>query len=504
VAQQCQAPRAAGTMDPLRQRPYGDVQGSLTTEKLWIRGFINETYLWYKDVVPQDPAIFTLGATAPYVNPADNRASTLTLASSRDVVDTYFNSQRSLQFTATGRPKDQFHFTYATDEWVALSTAGTSLGFGFEVAMLASHRPRDVRIAYVEPGSPASANGLGRGAKFLSVNGVDVANGAPDPLNEGLFSPAPGKSYSFEVLDQGASTSRTVTMVAKTVTSTPVQNVRTLPAPYGKVGYLQFNDHIGTAEAQLIAAVNQLNASNNGTGISDLVLDLRYNGGGLLAIASELAYMLAGPAATNGKVFEKYTFNDKNPFNVSAAQSATPFISQAQGFSTAIGQSLPNLGLRRVFVLTGSGTCSASEAVINGLAGVGVDVILIGDATCGKPYGFYPQDNCSVTYFAIQLQGVNQLGFGDYADGFVPGGTGSPANQLKGCSVADDFTKPLGDVAEARLAAALQYRDSASCPPVKAVSLQRSPAAVSDDPGLAGRSALRQNRFLLPADRSTR
>ena len=58
-------------------------------------------------------------------------------------------------------------------------------------------------------------------------------------------------------------------------------------------------------------------------------------------------------------------------------------------------------------VLTGPDTCSASESVINGLRGVDVEVNLIGGPTCGKPYGFYPQDNCGTTYFAIQFQGVN-------------------------------------------------------------------------------------------------
>jgi hypothetical protein len=88
---------------------------------------------------------------------------------------------------------------------------------------------------------------------------------------------------------------------------------------------------------------------------------------------------------------------------------------------------------------------------------VDVQVIQIGETTCGKPYGFVPQDNCGTTFFAIQFQGVNNKGFGDYADGFVPGGV------FKGCTVADDFTHALGDPAEARVAAALAYRASANC-----------------------------------------
>ena len=122
-------------------------------------------------------------------------------------------------------------------------------------------------------------------------------------------------------------------------------------------------------------------------------------------------------------------------------------------YTTTAGDPLPQLGLSRVTVLAGPDTCSASESVVNGLRGVGITVNLVGAGTCGKPYGFFPQDNCGTTYFAIQFQGVNQQGFGDYGDGFAPT-----------CAVADDFDHALGDPAEARLAAALTLRSTGACP----------------------------------------
>ena len=498
VAGQCAAPRSAGAINPLTGQPYGDVQGSLTTEKSWIRAFVNETYLWYQEVPFVDPAKYVIGAVVPYIYPSSNGQTSVLLQSNVDVADAYFNSQRSLAVTASGKPKDRFHFTYPTDEWVALSTAGNSVGFGFQVALLASSRPRLAVVAYSDPGTPAALNNLKRGAKFISINGVDVATGNVEVVNEGLFSPLANKTYTYQVLDQGSSTTRTFSMTAVTVTSTPVQNVRTLPAPYSSVGYLQFNDHLATSEGQLIAAVNQLKAANGGAGITDLVLDIRYNGGGLLDIASEAAYMIAGAAATNGKVFERLGFNDKNPFKLSDPDLITPFYSVSQGFSAPTGQALPQLNLSRVFVLTGAGTCSASEAIMNGLKGAGVEVIQIGGTTCGKPYGFVPQENCSVTYFTVQFKGINNAGFGDYADGFVPGGSGSSANNLAGCVVADDFSKPLGDINEARLAAALRYRTSGSCGGA-AGSGPASPAAtVALAEPVLGRSFGRENRIYRP------
>ena len=142
-----------------------------------------------------------------------------------------------------------------------------------------------------------------------------------------------------------------------------------------------------------------------------------------------------------------------------------PFVDVTVGLSAPAGQALPTLDLPRVFVLSGSGTCSASESVINGLRGVNVEVIEIGSTTCGKPYGFYPQDNCGTTYFTIEMKGVNAQGFGDYTDGFSPANTAGTAGvALPGCSVADDLDHDLGDAAEARLGAALAYRAGGTCP----------------------------------------
>ena len=138
-----------------------------------------------------------------------------------------------------------------------------------------------------------------------------------------------------------------------------------------------------------------------------------------------------------------------------------PFLS-----TSSTGQPLPTLNLSRAYVLTGRTTCSASESIINALRGVGVEVIQIGSTTCGKPYGFYPQDNCGTTYFSIQFKGVNASGFGDYTDGFSPGNTpGSAGTLLPGCSVADDFQDELGTIHEERLTAALNHSmGSTTCP----------------------------------------
>jgi carboxyl-terminal processing protease len=466
LAALCASPRHG--IDPATGAAYRDRQGTVADEKAWLRAWTDELYLWYREVPSVDPA--------SYATPLD-----------------YFAVLRTPATTPSGRRKDQFHFALPTADSQAQFQAGAEVGYGVRWEVVASRPPREVRVAYVEPSLPAANVGanLLRGAQVLAVDGVDVVNGGDAAtLNAGLFPSAQGESHTLVVLDAGGVISRPVTLTSAVVTTTPVQNVKLVEGT--TVGYLQFNDHFATAEAELIAAVHQLQAA----GATDLVLDIRYNGGGFLDIASELAFMVAGPAATAGKTFEKIVFNDKYPDRdpVTGNPVVTPFRSAAV---IAVGQALPHLDLPRVFVLTGPGTCSASESIINSLEGVDVQVIQVGAATCGKPYGFYPQDNCGTTYFSIQFQGVNAKGFGDYADGFTPGGSG--AANPPGCLVADDWGRALGDPLEGRLAAALTYRLTQTCPPA-AVALARGRAALrtaaATDGAAVERPPWRENRIL--------
>jgi len=434
---QCQNPRSG--IDPATNQPFLDVQGTTLDENNFLRSHSDNTYLWYSEIVDQDPGLFNDALV-------------------------YFEQLKTVAVTSSGQPKDKFHFTVPTDEWFQLTQSGISAGYGIAWELISPAPPREIAIAFTEPNSPATILPipLARGARVISIDGVDVQNGADvDTLNAGLFPASVGEMHEFEILDLNSPTTRLVQLTSANITRAPVQNVGSIPTPTGLVGYIQFNTHIATAEGALIDAVNQLNAD----GIVDLVLDVRYNGGGFLYIASELAYMIGGAQQTAGQTFELLQFNDKHPItDPVTGQSLQPI----PFYNTSTGsQSLPvlNLANRRVFVLTGPGTCSASESIINGLRGVDVEVIQIGSTTCGKPYGFYEAPNCGTSYFTIQFRGANAKNFGDYSDGFSPENTAGTAGvPLPGCSVADDFNSQLGDPAEARFAAALQYRDTQTCP----------------------------------------
>lgn len=452
----CATPR---TGSDSQGRPFPDQAGTLAQELFWLRSWSNQTYLWNTEIVDRSPATFS------------DRVA-------------YFDTLKTNATTASGQPKDRFHYSLDTEEYIAQVTSAPAAGYGAEIRVFAATPPRDVRVLYTTPGTPATElhqgrPKLARGGRIAIVDGVDVVNANTaaqvDILNRGLFPRTAGESHVLTVRYDD-NTFDVVTLVSAALVEQPVNRYSVIPTPTGNVGYIlltTFSPY--SSEKALVDAI----ASMKAQGVNDVVLDLRYNGGGLLAIASQLSYMVAGPSRISGHVFERLKFNaaagSTNPVNGSA-NTPTPFYTSGLGFSVTNGAAISTLDLPRVFVLSTSRTCSASESVINGLRGIDVEVIQIGSATCGKPYGFYPDDNCGQTYFTIQFQGVNDKGFGEYPDGFAPSNA-STANavQVNGCAVADDFSRDLGDTSEAMLAAALNYRATGTCPlpPSPGISVAR-------------------------------
>ncbi|WP_375202535.1 S41 family peptidase [Hyphococcus sp.] len=429
--------------------PFPDRAGSTLEENFWLRSWTHETYLWNDEVVDRNPANFS------------------------DPI-TYFNRLRTTATTPSGKDKDDFHFSQPTDEFLRERNSAPVAEYGASLIAYSLTPPRDFRVLYTEAGTPASDTVMGvpnliRGTRILEVDGVDLVNAnsqaAIDTLNDGLFPATAGELHTFVVQDPGAASTRTIMMISENISTPAVNRTAVINTASGDVGYVLINTFSPFASEQDIAdAITDMQSA----GVSDIVLDLRYNGGGLLAISAQLGYMVAGPARTSGKTFERLRFNaDAGGVNpvTGETNNSTPFYSTGLGFSLVSGSALPNLNLGRVFILSTDWTCSASEAVINGLRGIDVEVILIGRTTCGKPYGFYPEDNCGETYYTVQFQGVNQKNFGDYADGFVPmNSSASFGVKLPGCVVDDDLDHELGDQNEEMLAAALQYREFGTCP----------------------------------------
>jgi len=382
---------------------------SVADQKAWLGSYMDDWYFWYGISPRPNPSVYSS-------------------------VDDYFYA---LLYTGTSAsfPADRWSYTQSTEAFERFYGAGQTLGYGVSVAgMEVSGQPsQPLYVRYVESLSGAAGR-VFRGDRVVSINGV-TASALITADDYGVLSPSSAGQQITMVVRDTADVDHTVTLTASVFSLTPVPTSSVVTTTLGgKMGYVVVKDMIDQVNAPLETAFAQFKAA----GISDVVLDLRYNGGGLVSVGGTVASYVAGTRGS-GHTYASLLYNDKraNAYN--------------QSFRFAVPSSAA--GVSRVFVLAGPRTCSASEQVINGLRGIGVTVVAIGDTTCGKPVGFLPESACGTTYSAVNFESVNEDNEGRYFDGFAPT-----------CAVAEDFTSPLGSATEPLLGAARDYADFGSCP----------------------------------------
>lgn len=388
-------------------------------QRAWLRSYLRDAYFW-------NDGLAAANAQA-------------------DSMDAYF---RSMLF----QPLDRYSYTQPVEAYNQFFTDGTRTGYGYTLVWTDAARTV-LRVRSVEPLSPVGRAGLRRGDQILSIDGLSpqviAAGGLPNATTEGV-------ARTFTVLGADGRR-REWTVASATFALSPVTPVQVLtgqgPEGSTRVAYMAFHEFIIASETALDQAFARFNAA----GATELVLDLRYNGGGSVVLARGLGSMVAGPRAED-QAFADIRFNARN--------AADNFIVP---FTTNIGI-LPGpvfTGLRRVVIITSAATASASELLINALRPF-MPVVLVGETTYGKPYGFQSRSECGTTYSAVNFETFNARGEGRYVQGIAPA-----------CEVADDLDHELGDPAEARLAAALHYLRFGSCPgrsSADALALKRPPA----------------------------
>ena len=414
--------------------------GSLTMEKDWIRSFMDESYLWRRDV--------------PYVDASDgfyNHPGTT------DSLSNYFGALLTPAFKSNGRRWDEYSQVVPTEVFDAFMRGGEVPGFGIEWSVASPTSPtvpRNIRVAYVQPGSAADKAGIQRGDVLNGVDQGPVGDHDDEALAQILYPLRidPEHANALHLVSKDGSARRHAQLTSGFMRQA-VPLAKIVAAGGKSVAYLLFQEHNGQAVSGLAEAIAYFDESD----IEELVIDLRFNQGGDLSVASRMAYMIAGSTWTRGNAFARFGRNQPG------SMESMPFYRCSVGRTECPPRAeLPTLRLRKVYVLTQGGTCGATEALINGLRGVDVEVVQIGTATCGRPYATAPVQNCGHTYLPIDQVISNEKGFSGYGDGFVPGGTG--ANGLPGCRVVDDLAHELGDPKEALLAAALHHAETGACP----------------------------------------
>ena len=399
--------------------------GTLEDEKKWVKAYLNERYLWYRDMPNVD------NTADLYSNPSSPVLS----------VYYYFQALLNPNKTASGQDVDQFSFMTPTYYWLNHIT-GQDMNYGWMISEQGSGTTRRVFVSYVYPTAVsglASPNGVLRGDEIISIDGIYANDIANVSLFDSKLSPSTSSTHSF-VFARSGSSAMTKSLTATSAWLPQAESKVVLDNQGVRWGYLLFNAHVQGVETHLTQAIADFRAQN----VSELVIDMRYNGGGYLNIANGLAYAIAGQQRAQGKIFETTRFNDKRS-NENYDLLFSPY--------TLFGnQTYTTLNLSKIYVLTSNDTCSASESLINGLRGIDVTVEMIGATTCGKPYGFYAQDNCGLTYAAMEFEGVNAKGQGGYSEGLAPT-----------CAASDDLTHQLGDPAEAMFAKAISRQRGQAC-----------------------------------------
>ena len=415
---------AAPAALPVSGYPNEALSCSLAGQKSWLDDYMNDKYFW--------------SAQRPKPNAAAAN------------IDDYFDSQLFV-------PTDRYSYSQGLGAFTQFFVEGTRTGYGYSLAFADTARTR-LQVQIVEPLSPAANAKLQRGDTVLSINGftpADIVNGSLTAVTTA------GVTRTLSV-ENSMGTPRTLTMVSANFKLSPVLTDKVLVAANGaKVGYLAYQNFTNLSLPALGQAFDRFREQN----VTELVVDLRYNGGGSVLVARALASMIGG-SRLNGEVFTKIRFNAQNR----ADDFDFPFTSA--GLPAA-----PLEGLTKVIFITSSNTASASELVVNSLYPFFTKVVTIGSKTFGKPYGFLPRESCNTVFDAVNFETFNASNVGRFDAGL-------PAT----CTIADDLSKQLGDPAERRLAAALGYIQTNACPAAATAADQLLQARTQDRSEFSGQT----------------
>ena len=315
--------------------------------------------------------------------------------------------------------KDKWSFTMSYTDMVNLLQNGVTTGWGIGLGFDSQSK---LRVLYVYDNSAMGKAGVKRGWQLKSINSKLVSTMAVSEINTTLSN----SSNSFTLIkNDGSETSLQLARGPIGINSVLYSSVYTVGGK--KIGYLVFNEFLGSSIKELNTVFNDFST----TGITDLILDLRYNGGGTLDCADSLVAMVAGKPFKD-KLYNTLIYTNKH----------TNF-----GFSSNIKIKGNSVQLNKLTIITTASTASARELVISGLKPY-MNMKLIGSVTQGKPVGMNiaSDTKLNIAVAPISFRNVNSQGYTDYFDGI-------PVD----FAVKDNVAQDWGDASDQCLTAALNY-----------------------------------------------
>jgi C-terminal processing protease CtpA/Prc len=317
---------------------------------------------------------------------------------------------------------DRWSFAVKQAEWDNVSSGVSTGDFGLNIFFKTEG---DLRVRHVEKESPAGVAGVRRGWRITAINGDNnITTSNANFIVQNVYQ-SNTASITFQKPDNS---SVTLNLNANIYREHPaiLDSVYNINAK--KIGYFAFNSFLGDT-TEIYNDFSRVFNKFSSAGVNDVIVDLRYNGGGYVSVQEKLANWLA-PSSANGQLMMKQQFNDK----------------YTQYNSDDRFNKLGGLNLNRIFFIVSSSTASASELLINNLKPY-MDVQLVGPSkTYGKPVGFFPIPVGDWYIFPVSFRTTNSNGEGSYFNGLAVNS-----------QVADGLDKDWGNIEESSLKSALSF-----------------------------------------------
>jgi len=338
-----------------------------------------------------------------------------------DVDKNQYDTPEELLEAMRYRPKDIYSYIMSKQEFESRMIEGKYIGHGFSWGF---DNNGIVRIIFVYKDSPLYDEGVRRGWIINKVNGTAITIKNRSTI---FGDNTVGYENTIEFITPADSTI-SITTAKKEIQKNSILYYDTLNINGTLTAHMVFQEFTQPSIVEFTDVFDYFSAA----GVTEMILDLRYNPGGFMNIATLLASFITGEN-TNGEAFTKLIYNDKK----SDENSSALFEKQTN-----------SLNLNRIIILTAGGTASASEALINGLKPY-IDVVTIGDVTYGKPVGMRVFTYQDYVFLPITFRIANSNNESDYYNGIQPDAL---------CD--DDFTRAFDNREEACLKEAIYYLEN--------------------------------------------